>query len=169
MSVAPKPVSILHLRLARPGDAPAISVLARRVARRWILPDQPQEAGQALLARLGTRALRERMREGQRFHLAWLDEVLVGVAGMREDSHLVQFFVSTRHQGHGIASRLWRRAMADAVRRAGTRRFTLNATRGAVPVYEHLGFVATGPEGFSPAGVRTTPMALELGRSRVRA
>ncbi|MGN2242217.1 GNAT family N-acetyltransferase [Frateuria sp. GZRR33] len=162
-------MSDLHLRLGRPDDAPAISLLARRVARRWILPDQSHEAGQALLARLGTRVLRERMREGQRFHLAWLDEVLVGIAGMRDDSHLVQFFVGTRYQGRGIATRLWRRAMADAVRRAGTRRFTLNATRLAVPVYEHLGFVATGPEGFSPAGVRTTPMALDIGASRVQA
>jgi len=163
------PDPTLHLRLARTDDVPAISALARRVARRWILPDQSREAGQALLARLGTRVLRERMREGQRFHLAWLDEVLVGIAGMRNDSHLVQFFVSTRYQGRGIATRLWRRAMADAVRRAGTRRFTLNATRVAVPVYEHFGFVATGPEGFSPAGVRTTPMALELDQPRVRA
>jgi len=163
------PDPTLHLRLARTDDVPAISALARRVARRWILPDQSREAGQALLVRLGTRVLRERMREGQRFHLAWLDEVLVGIAGMRNDSHLVQFFVSTRYQGRGIATRLWRRAMADAVRRAGTRRFTLNATRVAVPVYEHFGFVATGPEGFSPAGVRTTPMALELDQPRVRA
>ena len=30
----------LHLRLGRPQDAHAISVLARRVVRRWILPDQ---------------------------------------------------------------------------------------------------------------------------------
>jgi GNAT superfamily N-acetyltransferase len=161
------PDPALYLRLGCPDDAPAISVLARRVARRWILPDQSHEAGQALLARLGTRSLRERMRDGQRFHLAWLDDVLVGIAGMRDDCHLVQFFVGTRYQGRGIATRLWRRAMADAVRRAGTRRFTLNATRVAVPVYEHLGFVATGPEGFSPAGVRTTPMVLELaGESR---
>jgi len=163
------PDPTLHLRLARPDDARAISLLARRVARRWILPDQSHEAGQALLGRLGTRVLRQRMLEGQRFHLAWLGDALVGIAGMRDDCHLVQFFVGTRYQGRGIATRLWRRAMADAVRRAGTRRFTLNATRVAVPVYEHLGFVATGPEGFSPAGVRTTPMALELQRPRVRA
>ena len=132
-------MSDLHLRLGRLDDAPAISLLARRVARRWILPDQSHEAGQALLTRLGTRVLRERMREGQRFHLAWLDGVLVGIAGMRDDSHLVQFFVGTRYQGRGIASRLWRRAMADALRRAGTRRFTLNATRVAVPVYNKSG------------------------------
>lgn len=156
--MSPNPV---RLRLGRPEDVRAISALARRVARRWILPDQPHDAGQALLHRLGTRSLRERMAEGQRFHLAWVGETLVGIAAMREDSHLVQFFVGTRWQGRGIARRLWERAMADARRRAGTRRFTLNATRCAVPVYRHLGFVQTGPEAFSPSGVLTTPMALD--------
>ena len=151
----------VQLRLGRPGDARAIGVLARRVVRRWILPDQPHAAGQALLARLGTRALRRRMLAGQRFHLAWAGEVLVGIAAMRDDCHLIHFFVGTRYQGRGIASRLWRRAMRDAVRRAGTRRFTLNATRCALPVYRHLGFVATGPERRSPNGIRSTPMQLE--------
>jgi len=160
----------LHLRLGRPDDARAIGLLARRVARRWILPDQPHEAGQALLARLGTRALRERMLAGQRFHLAWAGEVLVGIAAMRDDCHLAHFFVATRYQGRGIAGRLWRRAMGDAVRRAGTRRFTLNATRCALPVYRHFGFVATGPERASANGILSTPMMLEtpagiIGRS----
>lgn len=162
------PEPILRLRLGGPDDAHAIGALARRVARRWILPDQPHAAGQALLARLGARALRERMIEGQRFHLAWLGDTLVGIAAMRDDCHLVHFFVGTRWQGRGIARRLWQRAMEDAVRRAGTRRFTLNATRCAVPVYRHFGFVATGPERFSPNGVLTTPMVLDTvpGRGR---
>ena len=43
------PTHAVRLRLGRPEDARAISVLVRRVARRWILPDQPHEAGQALL------------------------------------------------------------------------------------------------------------------------
>jgi GNAT superfamily N-acetyltransferase len=160
----------LRLRLGRPEDAPAVSRLARRVARRWILPEQEERAGQALLQRLGTRALRERMLEGQRFHLAWYGETLVGIAAMRTDNHLVHFFVGTRWQGRGIARRLWQRTMADALRRAGTRRFTLNATRMAVPVYLRFGFLPSGPEGLSPSGVRTTPMVLEIPlRRRARA
>jgi GNAT superfamily N-acetyltransferase len=159
-------MSDLHIRLGHPPDAAAISLLTRRVVRRWVLPDQTPVAGQALLGRLGTRALRERMLAGQRFQLAWLDGVLVGIAAMRDDCHLVHFFVGTRYQGRGIASRLWQRAMADAVRRAGTRRFTLNATRCAVPVYRHLGFVATGPEQYSAHGVLTTPMVLEAAPGR---
>ncbi|MDO1530568.1 GNAT family N-acetyltransferase [Fulvimonas sp. R45] len=157
---------VLRIRLGRPDDARAVAALVRRVTRRWIVPDQPPEAGLALLSRQGAAAQRLRMQEGHRFHLAWLGDTLAGVATLRDDSHLTQLFVGTRYHGRGIARRLWRRAMADAVRRAGTRRFTLNASRCAVPAYLRLGFVATGPEQFSPNGVLTTPMALERAPER---
>ncbi|MDE2278895.1 MAG: GNAT family N-acetyltransferase [Xanthomonadaceae bacterium] len=157
--------SALRIRLGRPADARAVSVLVRRLTRRWILPEQTHEAGVALLSRQGAAAQRMRMAEGHRFHLAWLGDVLVGVATMRDDGHLTQLFVGTRYQGRGIARRLWRRAMADAVRRAGTRRFTLNASRCALPAYRRLGFVATGPERLSPSGVLTTPMELKRARA----
>jgi GNAT superfamily N-acetyltransferase len=156
--------AVLQIRLGRPGDARAVAALVRRVTRRWIVPDQPREAGLALLAllaRQGAAAQRLRMRAGHRFQLAWYGDILVGVATMRDDSHLTQLFVSTRCHGRGIARRLWRRAMADAVRRAGTRRFTLNASRCAVPAYLRLGFVVAGAERLSPNGVLTTPMLLE--------
>lgn len=153
--------TVLRIRLGRPDDARAVGVLVRRLTRRWILPDQSREAGLALLSRQGAAAQRMRMCEGHRFHLAWLGDSLVGVAAMRDNSHLTQLFVSTRYHGRGIARRLWQCAMADAVRRAGTRRFTLNASRCALPAYRRLGFVATGPERFSPNGVLTTPMVLE--------
>ena len=157
---------VLRIRLARLADAPAIAVLSRRVVRRWVLPDQPRKVGRALLLRLGTRALRQRIAEGQRFHLAYLGDTLVGVAAMRDDRHLIHFYVGTRYQGQGIARRLWQRTLQDAVRRAGTRRFTLNATRCAVPVYLRFGFRADGLERPSPAGVLTTPMTLRLPAQR---
>lgn len=152
----------LRIRLAQPEDASAIGALIRRMARRWILPDQTFEAGQALLSRLGARALREKIASGQRFHLGYLDGRLIGVSAMRDHCHLVQFFISTQYQGRGFARRLWTRTMQDAMRRAGTQCFTLNATRCAVPVYRHMGFRATGPERLSPNGLMTTPMQLEL-------
>jgi len=152
----------LRLRLGRPGDARAIGVLIRRVVRRWVVPDQPHDAAMALLARLSVQVLREKIVGGQRFHLSYVDDVLAAVSAMRDDCHLTQFFVSTRYQGQGIARQLWLRTMRDAVRRADTRCFTLNATCCAVPVYRHLGFVETGPKGPSPNGVITTPMLLQL-------
>lgn len=100
--------------------------------------------------------------EGRRFHLALIGDRLVGVAAMRDDSHLFQFFVSTRHQGRGIAGRLWQRVVRDAVRRAGTRRFTLNSSLVAVPVYLRLGFVLNGPMSKTAEGLVTMPMRLDL-------
>lgn len=150
------------MRLARPEDARVIGILSRRVVRRWVLPDQPRKAGQELLMRLTAKAVRHKIIEGQRFHLAFLGDVLVGVATMRDDRHLVHFFVSTRYQGQGIARRLWQRAWRDAVRRADTRSFTLNATRCAVPAYLRLGFRMDGMERPSPNGVLSTPMSWRL-------
>ena len=158
----------LRIRLATPADAAALAILVRRVVRRWVLPDQTRKAGRDFLLRITTKSLREKIVEGQRCHLAYLGDVLVGVSGMRDDSHLVHFFVSTRYQGRGIARRLWQRTMRDAMRRAGTRCFTLNATRVAVPVYLRLGFHTLGPEQVAHHGLRVTPMKMMVPLARAK-
>lgn len=153
----------IRYRLARPQDARAIGELVRRVTRRWILVDQPASAAAPLLRGMSAKAIRHKILDGQRFHLAWCEDGrLAGVAAMRGDCHLFQFFVSTRLHGRGIAGRLWRRAMRDAIRRAGTHHFTLKASAVALPVYLHLGFVPSGPLMTSDTGLTTQPMHLDL-------
>lgn len=134
-------MTALRMRLARPDDAAAVARLARRVVRRWIAPGQPPLAVMALEESLRAGVIREKIAAGQRFHLAFVDGVLAGVAAVRNDSHVFQLYVGTRHQGQGIARKLWERLRRDCVRRAGTRAITLNAAPGAVPMYLHLGFV----------------------------
>ena len=158
-----KPPLRIHYRLGRPQDARAIGELARRASRRWILPEQPASAAAPLLATMGAWVVRRKLIGGQRFHLACLDNgSVVGVAAMRDDSHLFQFFVSTRWQRRGIARRLWRRTLRDAQRRAGTRHFTLNASAMAVSVYLGFGFVRGGPLKANHVGLVVQPMRLDL-------
>jgi GNAT superfamily N-acetyltransferase len=133
-------MTALRMRLARKDDAPAIARLARRVVRRWIVPEQPPVAVIALEESLRVSVIREKIAAGQRFHLAFVDGALAGVSAVRNDSHVFQLFVGTRYQGQGIARQLWERLRRDCVRRAGTRVFTLNAAPGAVPVYLNMGF-----------------------------
>jgi GNAT superfamily N-acetyltransferase len=152
----------IRYRLGGPQDALAIGVLVRRVTRRWILPGQPASAAGPLLYGMSAKMIRQKMLDGQRFHLAWDGDHLVGVAAMRDDTHLFQFFVSTRLHGHGIARQLWQRTMRDAIRRAGTRHFTLKASAMAVPVYLHFGFRPSGPLLVSDTGLVTQPMHLDL-------
>lgn len=150
--------SRLHLRLARTKDARAIGILVRRVTHRWIVPTQPPYAVGPLLAAMSTRAIRAKLEAGQRFHLAFVGEALVGVAAIRDDRHVFQLFVGTRYQGQGIARRLWDRLRNDAIRRAGTRVFTVNAAEGAVPVYLRFGFVYDGDPARRRNGVVAVPM-----------
>ncbi|WP_229238441.1 GNAT family N-acetyltransferase [Dyella amyloliquefaciens] len=143
-----------------------IGVLARRVARRWILPDQPAEAAGPLLAGMSARAIRRKILDGQRFHLAFVDDALAGIAAIRGDSHVFQLFVGSRHQGQGIARKLWQRVLRDSTRRAGTRYFTLNAALGAVPVYLRLGFEPNASAKVPPSRLVTVPMIYRVDSPR---
>lgn len=158
----------LHMRLARPEDARVIGVLARRVVRRWILPQQPADAAGPLLAGMSARAIRRKIRDGQRFHLAYVGDALAGVAAIREDNHVFQLFVGTRHQGQGIARKLWQRVLKDSIRRAGTKYFTLNASVSAVPVYLRLGFEPNALANVPPGKLRTVPMIYRVRSLRHR-
>lgn len=156
----------LHMRLARPEDARIIGVLARRVVRRWVLPEQPAGAAEPLLAGMSAAAIRHKILDGQRFHLAFIEDVLAGVAAIREDSHVFQLFVSTRYQGQGIGRKLWQRMLRDSVRRAGTKYFTLNASMVAVPVYLRLGFEPNAAAKVPDRKLVTVPMIYRVDSPR---
>jgi GNAT superfamily N-acetyltransferase len=157
-------MSELRMRLARIEDAPAITVLARRVVRRWIMPHQPRAGVLALEETFSTPVIRTKLQAGQRFHLAFVDGVLAGVAAVRDERHVFQMFVGTRYQGQGIARKLWARLRKDCIRRAGTRVFTLNAALGAVPVYLRLGFVRDARPQRWVSPVISMPMLYRVGR-----
>jgi GNAT superfamily N-acetyltransferase len=153
-----------RIRLADEDDAPAIGVLVRRTTRQDVLPDQPARAAAHLLAGMTARAERARMREGKRYFVAEAGRHIVGVVAMRDERHLFRLFVSRRWRRQGIAAALLRRAVADARRRAGTRTFTLNASRFAVEAYLRLGFRISGRTvAKGPGRVVTTPMRLRVG------
>jgi GNAT superfamily N-acetyltransferase len=151
----------VRMRLATPDDAVVVARLLRRVAQRWVWPDQPATAIPLIRRGMTANAVRGAMAAGKRYHLAWAQDRLVGVLAMREDCHVFQLFVTASWQGRGLARRLWSRALSDAVRRAGTLRFTVNSSRVAVPVYRRLGFVEMSGEVASPLGVLSTPMVYE--------
>lgn len=152
----------LHMRMARQDDSRAIGILGRRVIRRWILPYQPAEAAALLLAGMTATSIRAKIQAGQRVHLAFVGAALVGIAAIRDDSHVFQFFVGTRYQGQGIGRKLWHRVMRDCIRRAGTRFFTLNAALGAVPVYLRMGFEPNASAKRPKSKIISVPMIYRL-------
>lgn len=131
------------LRPATPADAPAIGALVRSLARYFLAdPERPQDA-EAFFRTLFPEAIAANLEGGRfRYHLLEADGALAGVVGVRDGSHLYHLFVEERFHRRGLATRLWEHARRDA---GDPERFTVNASLIAVPLYERLGFAATGP------------------------
>ncbi|WP_099737366.1 GNAT family N-acetyltransferase [Comamonas sp. 26] len=131
------------IRQARASDAEAASRLVTGLAH-YFLSD-PNSAGvRPFMARLTPSSYAERLSSTQFNHYIAEDSVgLCGVIALRDESHLYHLFVRADAQGQGVSRALWHYAKAQSKHST----FTVNSSLFAVPVYEHLGFVAkTSPQ-----------------------
>ena len=86
---------------------------------------------------------------------------IIGVAGLKDCTHLLHFFVSPQFQRCGVGRQLWESVKSQAILFGNTNGFTVNATSFAVPIYERFGFCQTGPR-VDMNGITFTPMRLML-------
>lgn len=129
-------------RRAMPADADAISALIHDLASHFLAdPERPEDAAAFFetVTPAGVEALLQDPR--YRYHVAFQADVLVGVVGIRDGTHLYHLFVAESRHGHGLGKRLWHLAKDDATSRGHDGPFTVNASLSAVPVYERFGFV----------------------------
>ncbi len=80
---------------------------------------------------------------------------------MRDNTHLFHMFVPRALHRRGMARRLWQAARDASLARGGVTAFTVNSSAYALPLYESLGFVATGPK-VETGGIAFVPMRMEL-------
>lgn len=150
-------VSAFAIRAAGPADAGKISALLLDLLPA-LTADPLAEPLSDFRDSLGMPATRARL-ESPDF-ACLLAEDAQGVCGhlaLRDGSHLYHLFVRADAQGRGIARALWQavRANHDA------RRYTVNASLGAVGFYARLGFRASSTVQ-QASGLRWLPMALHV-------
>lgn len=127
------------LRQAQAGDADAISALVRGLLRHLVAEPADPAIG-AFVEALGHAATLERVTSPRfRYVVAECDGELLGVAALRDGTHLYHLFVREALHQRGIGRALWEWVRAEAT----GKRITVNATLSAVPVYTRLGFTAT--------------------------
>jgi GNAT superfamily N-acetyltransferase len=145
------------------GEEEAVMDLSRRVFAVTVGPLYDAEGVRSFLDYADAAALRARAANHVVVVATAEDRAtLVGMAELRDDSHLSLLFVDPACHGRGIARRLVERVVELArARLPELRELTVNSSPNSVGVYERLGFRSTDPER-TVRGVRFVPMTLEL-------
>jgi len=144
------------VREAATEDAVRISDLLSALAEEFIVHEFSEAGRQHLLAHFSAAEMAERLAStNYQIQVAEIEGLLVGVVGIREQTHLQYLFVSKPYQRAGLARRLWEQARDQADNAPG--RFTVNASSYAVSAYERLGFRSVGAVQ-EKDGVRFQPM-----------
>jgi GNAT superfamily N-acetyltransferase len=149
----------LQIRPAQADDALAISQLLQGLAHHFLL-DPTQAATSPFMQTVSPAAIAGYISSD--FFDYCVGEVqgqLAGAVAVRDGKHLFHLFVDTPYQRQGLAARLWAHAQQRAWAKGNSQGFTVNSTPFAVPAYQRLGFVATGPE-VQTRGVAYVPMRL---------
>ena len=155
----------MEIRAATSRDAESISKLVHQLSAKYIAHEFTAEGREALLNSMTPAAIEKYMQSGFRYHVAEVGSQLVGVVGVRDNSHLYHLFVAESYQRQGVATGLWQLAMQACLDEGNPGEFTVNSSNYAQKVYETLGFVAqSGPQ--DKNGVIFIPMKLTINHAQ---
>lgn len=156
----------LIIRRAQLSDAPAIALLIGALMPYMTLRADGAGA-ETFIESMACPAI-ETYVSGAAYHyqVGLIGSELVGVVALRDNSHLFHLFVAQKHHRHGVARRLWDAALRAAMVSGNAEGFTVNSSLHGVPLYQSLGFVATGAK-VEQHGIAYVPMVLTLGYKHV--
>ena len=152
----------MHTPPAQAADAPAINALIHHLLPYCTI--DPSGAGAEQFLETITPSAIIGYIEASNFDylVGIVDERLVGIVAIRDDSHLYHLFVDESAQGKGYARQLWEHAKARAAARGNAGKFTVNSSVFALPIYAAFGFQAV-TEKQEKHGLAYIGMELNLG------
>ncbi|MDO4509272.1 MAG: GNAT family N-acetyltransferase [Lachnospiraceae bacterium] len=89
------------------------------------------------------------------------NNIIVGVIGVRNETHISLLFVDSEYHRKGIARRLVKEMFERTYVKYGKREMTVNSSPYAVGFYHKMGFVDTDVE-LTTDGIRYTPMIVRF-------
>lgn len=92
---------------------------------------------------------------------AFCNGFMVGIIGVRNETHVSLLFVDSEYHKKGIARKLMTRMFEKTFSEYGKREMTVNSSPYAVGFYHKMGFVDTAPEQLTD-GIRYTPMKVNF-------
>ena len=148
------------IRKATLDDAMKIGELIVLLSRKFITHEFGSEAEQYFLSSNDGKSVEEFMTSGYSYFVALDSGRIAGVIGIRDNTHIYHLFVDEPYQAKGLARQLWGEAR-DECFRGNSGRFTVNASKISIVVYEKFGFVRTGPR-LEKNGIHYNPMEYHI-------
>ncbi|WP_075497837.1 GNAT family N-acetyltransferase [Moritella viscosa] len=149
------------IRKANLDDVNEISQLIALLVVKYILPTCSKEGGLLILNSVAPNCISNYLDAGYVYHVAELNGELIGVVGMKENTHLYHLFVADSQQGKGLSRTLWELARDVCLANANEGKFTVNSALNAADVYLKFGFVPVSGVR-ERAGIKDMPMELTL-------
>jgi N-acetylglutamate synthase-like GNAT family acetyltransferase len=148
-------------RKAQRDDIEAISKLLTELVKKYIVSSCTGIGGELILASMTPDAIKTYFDLGYQYNVAEDDGAVVGVVGMKDNSHLYHLFIADPQQGLGLSRTLWELARNECLANDNEGRFTVNSALNAQNVYLKFGF--TPVDGIREKfGIKDIPMTLDL-------
>lgn len=148
----------VRIRPMSDADIALVAALLESLAREHIVHEFEPQAKELFLTKNNENSIREFVTQGFRYHVAELNDRIIGFVGVRDNNHLYHLFVAKEFQRQGLGRQLWNVARAECLAAGNPGRFTVNSSNNAVAIYERLGFLRVGPVQ-NRDGVLYNPMA----------
>ena len=131
----------IEIREAQLCDAKLISELIVPLVKKYVCPDCDASMQDVLLGSMSEQCIESYLSSNYCYFVAVSqDNDVIGVAGIRDNSHLYHLFVHDNFQGLGLSRQLWQAAKQQAMQKGNQGRFTVNSALGAETVYLNFGF-----------------------------
>jgi len=151
----------INIRKAETSDAKAISELILSLTKKYVCPTCDASAHNILLSSMSEDSIEKYLSTNYDYVVAVsTDNEVIGVAGVRDNTHLYHLFVDDNFQGNGLSRKLWEAVKEEAIRKGNNGSFTVNSAVNSEGVYLRFGFKRT--EGIrNRQGMVDVPMVLE--------
>ncbi|MEZ8252301.1 GNAT family N-acetyltransferase [Vibrio splendidus] len=152
----------VNIRSAEISDAKGISELISPLAKKYVCPTCDASVHDILLNSMSEENVGKYLSTNYTYVVAvTANGEMVGVAGVRDNSHLYHLFVDDNFQGNGLSRQLWEAVKEEAIKNGNSGIFTVNSAVNAENVYLRFGFKRT--EGIrNRQGMIDIPMLLEF-------
>ncbi|MEZ8678962.1 GNAT family N-acetyltransferase [Vibrio splendidus] len=152
----------VNIRSAKISDSKAISELILPLAKKYVCPTCDASVHDILLNSMSEENVGKYLSTNYNYVIAvTANDEVVGVAGVRDNSHLYHLFVDDNFQGNGLSRQLWEAVKEESIKNGNSGIFTVNSAVNAESVYSRFGFKRT--EGIrNRQGMIDIPMLLDL-------